>query len=181
MAITYQIQPGDTIASIAARFGLDTTKLVSLNPWLTDFQVKISGIGPGNTLTQPPDLITGAGVQLERRPEQSAAAAALSGGEGSDINAALRFVLGEGVNQLDAGLLTRLAPELSAAFEGVNASIITQAEQRGFTAITAPTLTPLEFIQSLQRTGTLRAMLDNPALTGIVNPKPFVTSKRLRF
>ena len=183
MPLTYQIAEGDTIASIARRFGLTVARLFELNPWLRDvqrFKVEINQAGQ-KTLVRQEIPITGAGIQTERRAERSPAVEALMGGEGGDIQGALSFVLGQGVSQTDAGLIGRLIPDLSRAFEGANANIAAQFEQTGGNPLSAPTLTPLEFIESLQRTGTLAAMLRNPALTGVAFPQPAITSRKIRF
>ncbi len=182
MPITYQIATGDTIAAIAARFGVTETELLALNPWLQDFRrfdLVTDQAGNRSLVTKEIPII-GAGVQIEKRPERSAAVEALMGGEGGDIQSALSFVLGEGVSLTDAGLIGRLTPDLTRAFEGINTRIAAQFEQTGGNAVLAPTLTPIEFIESLQRTGTLAAMLDNPALTGVAFPKPAITSRKIR-
>ncbi len=189
MPLTYRAKPGDTLASIAARFGLTVEQLLQLNPNLLPPETSPTPIvgettlAPGAFPEEPRRRmvdITGAPITTGREPVRSPAVESIIGGVGGDFGAALNFIMGQGVSQLDMGLLSRIAPELSQAFEGVNAQITARAEQEGQNPLLARTLTPLEFLEDLQRTGTLAAMMKNPALTGVITPQPAVTARRVR-
>ncbi len=171
--VVYRTQAGDTLESIAKRFGISVEDLVTANPFLRPTA------GP----PKPEAAVGFVGAPIRQGSEAptSAAVASITGGAGSTIEQAINFLVGQGLSQQQAGLLQRLAPELSSAFEGQTAFLAKQAEELGQSPLTAPELTPLEFLQNLQRTGTLQAMMSNPSLTGLFFPNPAVTSRRLRF
>lgn len=188
MPLTYRIQSGDTLESVAARFGLTVDQLLQLNPNLLPPETRPAPVR-GETVVRPGAFggeprrkvdIQGAPVTTGREPTRSPAVEALMGGEGGDMRSAISLLMGRGLSQTQAGLLERLVPELSRAFEGANVAITAQAEQLGQNPLLARTLTPLEFLEDLQRTGTLAAMFRNPALTGIITPTPAITSRRVR-
>lgn len=168
MAHAYFTKAGDTLQDLIKSLGVSADELYKLNPWLTDYAAKPEDFGvPG-----------GAPVFTEKQAQRSPAVEGLIN---ADIESALNFIVGKGVPQAEAASLRSLLPELSQAWEGINAKLIADTEQMGITPLKAPSLTPLDFLTRLRETGTLDAMLRNPQFTGQYAPAPALTSRRIRF